>query len=286
VEFHKCLQGPCSVNAAASTTLSDECGLAFIFGHNIVPCEGIIKPGPPKDFYLPFGDLGTIYGIVSSATVHISCPGTFRTSRNIIKLNGTEATYLFKATGSDGLIHQMWDDHVPISVETLYDQSRNVLDSATKWKEALLGKTHEIVQSVSSGARMTKKSTKLSLIVSLCAIARSILLLIGLGTSFVVLYRKIIRRKFKMDTLFTSHLTNVGSRLEQFTLDQIEQREDDHRDQMWRLYNANLPVIPFSDSQPADPLLQPDRKNSDDGDDASPSSRKTVHKWPPIASRM
>jgi hypothetical protein len=314
VEFHECLLGPCSINAAASTTLSDECGLAFIFGHDIEPCEGVIKPGPPKDFYLPFGDLGTIYGIVNSATVHISCPGAFRTSRTIIKLNGTgtlhlpplcsanavgtppyntilmrgpEATYLFKVTGSDGLIHQMWDDHVPISTETLYDQSRNVLDSATRWKEALLGKTHEIVQSISSGARMTKKSTKMLLIISLCAIVGSILLLIGLGIGFLVLYRKIIRRKFKMDTLFTSHLSNVGSRLEQFTLDQTEQREDDHRDQMWRLYNANLPVIPFSNSQPADPVLQPTRKTRHDSNDASPpspSSRKTVR--PPIASRM
>jgi hypothetical protein len=70
---------------------------------------------------------------------------------------------------------------------------------------------------------MTKKSTKMSLIVSLCAIVGSILLLIGFGISFMVLYQKIIRRKFKMDTLFTSHLSNMGSRLEQFTLDQIEQ---------------------------------------------------------------
>jgi hypothetical protein len=67
---------------------------------------------------------------------------------------------------------------------------------------------------------------------------RSLLLENGIGFHFMA-QTQIIRRKFKMDTLFTSHLSNMGSRLEQFTLDQNEQREDDHLDQMWRLYNAN-----------------------------------------------
>ncbi len=130
-EYNKCLLGPCRFNSISASPYSDECGLEQLFGHKPDVCEGLLVPGVPRDQFIPFGDLGTIFVIVDTATATITCPTKRQSRLNTISLNGTgllhipplcdasivgtpkenmvrirgpEATFLFKAEDDTGHI--------------------------------------------------------------------------------------------------------------------------------------------------------------------------------------
>jgi hypothetical protein len=178
-EYKECLKGPCSFLSVASSPAADSCGLEQYFGHLPTPCEGIVIPEIPRDTFLPFGDLGTIFIIVSQATATISCLGRVYGGKasillkgtgllhvpplctahivgtpptNSVRIRGPEATFLFQQTSPDGLLSQLTMTATKLGLQARIRSPVEISQDNSDWQEIVIGKTKKLVQQVSDKA--------------------------------------------------------------------------------------------------------------------------------------
>jgi hypothetical protein len=178
-EYKECLKGPCSFLSVASSPTADSCGLEQYFGHLPTPCEGIVIPEIPRDTFLPFGDLGTVFIIVNQATATISCLGRVYGGKasivlkgtgllhvpplctahivgtpptNSIRIRGPEATFLFQQTSPDGLLSQSAMTATKLGLQAKIRSPVETNQENSHWQEIVIGKTQKLVQQVSDKA--------------------------------------------------------------------------------------------------------------------------------------
>ena len=178
-EYKECLKGPCQFLSVSSSVLADKCGMEQFFGHKPTPCEGVIVPEIPRDTFLPFGDLGTIFIIVDQATATISCLGRLYSgpttlmlkgigllhvpplctahivgtpNSNSVRIRGPEATFLFRKLSPDGLLSQPMMTTTKLEIKSQINNPIETNLENRHWQDAVIGKTQKMVQQVSEKA--------------------------------------------------------------------------------------------------------------------------------------
>jgi hypothetical protein len=170
VEYRKCLEGPCSFDAVASTPLADHCGFEQYFGLDPPPCEGVILPEAPRDTYITLGDQGTIFSIVNQALATISCPKRVQPAtsslvltgsgilqvpplctanivgtpiHNSVRLRGPEAIVVIQQKNLENLFTESQMQATKLALQTTFSYPAK---KDPEWKESLLGSTKRITQ--------------------------------------------------------------------------------------------------------------------------------------------
>jgi hypothetical protein len=183
-EYRKCLLGPCSFDAVASTPLADHCGFEQYFGLDPPPCEGIVLPEVPRDTYITLGDQGTIFSIVDQALATILCPKRVQPevaslvltgsgilqvpplctaqivgtpTHNSIKLRGPEAIVVIRKKDIDNMFTQSQMQATKLALQTTF---RYPEKKDPEWKESLLGSTQCITQQMVQ--QISSKTTSLA----------------------------------------------------------------------------------------------------------------------------
>ena len=184
-EYRKCLLGPCTFDAVASTPLADHCGFEQYFGINPPPCEGIVLPEIPRDTYQTLGDQGTIFSIVKEALATISCPKSVQPSvpsiiltgtgilqvpplctalivgtppHNSVRIRGPEATVVIRKKDIETMFTQSTLQATKLALQSTFQYP----EKEPAWKESLLGSTKELtqhmVQQISSKTTLLAKT--------------------------------------------------------------------------------------------------------------------------------
>jgi hypothetical protein len=183
-EYRKCLLGPCTFDAVASTPLADHCGFEQYFGLNPPPCEGIVLPEIPRDTYITLGDQGTIFSIVDQALATISCPKRVQPEvsslvftgsgilqvpplctaqivgtppHNSVRLRGPEAIVVIRKKDIDNMFTQSQMQATKLALQTTF---RYPEKKDPEWKESLLGSTKRITQQMVQ--QISSKTTSLA----------------------------------------------------------------------------------------------------------------------------